>query len=300
MKSAARFLAVLAAMSAPVHAEVSADRHPDGSTTSYFVAAERGPWERLRPAVASADILNEQGDSAGDAWPIVFDNAPLARPEAVWSSSGQDSDVFSSRHDGSRWTERMRLSEESGADTVPALAVDQYGNRFVAWDRQRNGRHSVEFTALASDDSGQTPVKELSSRPRQGHSPSLATSEDGLTWVGYEEAVSANDSTVAVGIDRVTVPRNDDGSVRCSGEVPIDVARSRTFVTHRAAGDGSADARMNGESGEVWVTWIDSDHQVGYSQLIDGEFGSAQYRDYTDAGEIASVRAQIRQDILSP
>lgn len=298
MRVSACVLAFLAAAS--VRAEVSVDRHPDGSITAYFVPGSQGPWEPLRPEIATVDILNAQGDLVGDAWPIVFDNRALGRPEAVWASAGEDADIFSSHHDGEGWTERARLSQPSGADTLPNESTDKYGNRFVVWDRHRNGRHSVQFTALAGDDSGQTPVEEMSSRPRQGHAPCVAAADDGFVWVAYDEAVSPSDSTIAVAVDRVDVPRQGNGSVSCGGEVPIDIARSGTFVTHRAEADGSADARMNAEAGEVWVTWVDSAVNVGYSQLVDGAFGPIHYRGYSNPSEIPGIRAGIRNDIVGP
>lgn len=277
---------LLLALGAPVllafgalgaRAEVSVDRPVQGVVRAHFEPGARGPWQRVRADVLPTDLLNEHGDLNGDAWPVVQDNAGTGLPNVVWASVGDDADILFARHDGAGWSPALRLSEPHGADRLPALDSDDKGNRFVAWDRHRNTRHAVHFAAVAGDDSGRTSVVELSSRPRQGRLPSVIVDADGGVYVAYEEATSASDPTIAVAIDRIDVPRRSDGIVQCSGEIPIDVARVATFVTHLQGSSAVADVMLDDESGSIRVTWADSASETGASYLVDGMFTAPGY-----------------------
>lgn len=277
MRRSALVLQLLLVGAMAARAEVSVDRPGQGVVRAHFEPGTRGPWERVRAAVAPQDLLNENGDASGDGWPVVQDNAGTQRPNVVWATGGDDGDIVFSRHDGQAWTIPLRLSEAHGTDRLPALDSDGNGNRFVAWDRDRNGRHAVHFAAVAGDDSGQTSAVELSSRPRRGRLPSVVVGPAGIVYVAYEEAASAHDTTIAVAVDRVEVPRRSDGFVSCSGEIPIDVARVATFVTRLQGVGAVADVRLRDDAGLISVTWIDSATQTGTSLLVDDYFTPPEY-----------------------
>lgn len=287
-------LAALALACATVHAEVSVDRTPAG-IRPYFQPGVRGPWQRVRPEVAPPDILNELGDNRGDGWPVIRVNAGNALPDVVWPSA--DGEILYSRHDGTSWTVPLDLSRNSCVDAMPALTTDDFANRFVAWDHARsNDRHSVYFTALSGDVAGQTDVRELSSRPRQGRRPSLRVYLDDLVYVGYEEASGPSDDTPSVALDQVRVGRLPSGMVALGGAGTIDIARSCTIRTHLRAAQ-PAEVRVETEAGHLWITWIDSDTLLGWSEVTNGGCGPAHY-DPLDSLQPERARELVRFEIL--
>lgn len=287
-------LAALGLCCTAVRAEVSVDRTPTG-ISPYFQPGLRGPWQRVRPDVAPQDMLNEMGDTRGDGWPIIRVNAGNALPDVVWPSA--EGEILFSHHDGTSWTLPRNLSHNGCVDAMPALATDDFANRFVAWDHARsNDRHSVYFTALSGDRADQTDVRELSSRPRQGRRPSLRVYLDDLVYVGYEEASGPSDDTPSVALDQVHVGRLPSGVIALGGAGTIDIARSCTIRTHLRAAQ-SAEVRVEAEAGHLWMTWIDSDTSLGWSEVSNGGCGDTHYQPI-DGSQAERAREIVRFQVL--
>lgn len=279
-------------------AEVSVDREADGRVVLYFEPGPGGPWEVVREGLPEGDVLNPYGDSNGDSWPIAITNAATGQPDVVWSTGGEDREIYFSTHDGTSWSGPINLSESSGADELPSLAHDQYGNRFIAWTRSRQSRAYVEFTALRGDDGEQVSVKELSERHDDARRPALAVHADGNVYVAYEELRNGNDPVLYLAIDEVSPPRDAVGQLMDSGERPIDIARSVTFSTLGVVGQPLF-PQVHAEQGSLWVDWVDqAGVRLGYAELVGGEFTDPSYVSLEEYGSVDEARDAVRDEVL--
>lgn len=297
MNRAALTSLMLLLVAAPLSAEVSVTRESDGTARLFFATGPDGPWDQLRSEVAAPDLLNADGDLEGDSWPEMLVNPDSDLPDVVWSSGGDNREIMMSWHDGDAWQSAVNLSNSAGNDELPALAADEHGNRFVVWTRSRTSRDLVLFTALAGDDHSQTSVFELSERHDSARRAILGIDSIGDVYAVYEEAHNGNDPVMYLAIDRIEVDRDEDGYLSHSGESPIDIARSVTITT--AAETGAAlHPQVHVEGDHLWVDWIDSEGQLGWTELVDGAFTSTELVEIGEDGEDAA-RDEVRTQVLN-
>lgn len=288
-------LFVLAALSA--RAEVSVIRSSGGAVTPYFEPSTRGPWTSVRSGILAQDVLNPDGDLTTASWPIVYTNAAGGRPEVVWSTGGENGDIFFASHDGARWVTLAPVSEAAGLDSLPAVAVDQQGNRFISWHRSRNGRLSVFVNVVASD-FARGAGWELSARRNDARRPSLGVSPAGDLYVVYEEQDNSGNAPVSIAIDRVGFTRDTMGRVQCGGENSPVIARNRLFTTLLASRGAAADVRVHVENGTMWVDWVHQDGSLGWSRLNGTTFGDPGFETVDPAQGQEAARAQVRRTVL--
>jgi hypothetical protein len=286
-------------LAVPVSAEVSVTRLADGSVELFFEPGPGGPWESVREGVAEGDLLNPNGDVEGDSWPVTVIHPGTGRPDVVWSTGGEDREIYFSWHDGTAWRTPVNLSATNGADTLPALANDEHGNRFVVWNRERNSRDLVLVKALAGDDAAESSLFELSERHDTARRPVVAVHADGAAYVAYEEGHNGNDPVVYLALDEILIERDASGCLSDSGERPIDIARSATIVTEATPGD-ALHPEVHAESGKLWVDWLDGEGQLGWVELVDGAFTAKELVSIAEAGSEQAARADVRDQVLAP
>jgi hypothetical protein len=293
-------LAAAAALAAvPATAEVSVTRPAGGSVEFFFEPSATGPWGRVRPEVLTSDMLNPQGDARADGWPSTALRAD-GLPSVAYATAGDAGDVWLSWHDGVAWRPAVNVSHRSGADSGPTVVLDQWNNRFLAWNNARGSRMAVTFTGVRSDGTAQLGVSELTARQREGRRPSLAAF-DADVYVAYEEQANGNEDVPYIAIDRLIPPRNSDWSINCSGENTADLSRSATIRTCLTDRSLLADTQVNVESGSLWVTWIDNRTRVGWVELVTpGVFSAPAYRPYDPTLGPDSARDDIREQVLAP
>jgi hypothetical protein len=246
-------LSLLAATAA--RAEVSVDRVA-GEVKLFFAPGPDGPWQRVRAEVPANDVLNEQGDRRGDGWPALGVNAGTQLPEAAWSTGGQG-DIHFAAHSGAAWSSAVNLSQSpAAADDLVAFTSDLAGSRYFAWNRTRGERNSVLFAAVSHDGIRVDDPSDLSNRPRALSRPAIAVVGT-VVYVAYEEATSHSDNRPVVALDEIRLPRDQDDHLDMSGEIPVDIVRRCTYATHLDAGQ-PADVRLFFESGDLWLSWLDS------------------------------------------
>jgi len=278
-------------------AEVSVDRPVSGGVAPYFEVGATGPWGRVRTDLPPGDVLNEMGDGSGDGWPVVLANTGAGRVEAVWASGGEDREIFRSFHDGSSWSAPENLSAAVGIDNLPTAVTDEAGNVFVAWERERNGRHGVHFTAISPVD-GQVASAKLTPRFKRGRRP-VSASHDSFIWVASEEVEAATSSAyLSVVLDRIDVLRDAVGHVVDGGEDTIDVARRCSIQTHQASNSSSTAIKLHVEAGHIWMDWVDDTGSVGWVQRLDGAWSDPQYEGFDAVSGDAPARATVRDIVL--
>ncbi len=295
----ARAALAVVALSSPAVAEVSVTRLTGGSVELYFEPSPAGPWSRVRPEIVAGDILNLQGDGRGDSWPVRASNTVTGRPEIAWSTAGEAGEVHLAFHDGNMWIPARNVSNRQGADFLPSLALDAWGNRFVTWQNTRQGRVTVLYAGVRGDWTAQLSARELTSRQREGRRPSIGVHADGNVYIAYEEQLNGNEDVPYVGVDRIRPRRDTDGQLRCSGENGIDLSRTSTVRTALSDSSMVAETTVNVEAGRLWVTWIDSANRVGWIKLIgDGVFSEPAYRSFDPNFGPASALEAIRTEAL--
>lgn len=68
-------------------------------------------------------------------------------------------------------------------------------------------------------------------------------------------------------------------------------------ILRTTAYSGDVDSQIRNESGHLWVTWVDSGTQVGWSEYASGSWSSPAYESYSGS-TIATARARIRVHVL--
>jgi hypothetical protein len=142
----------------PLQAEVAAEVDPMGSylrTVVFTNASVNNPkiWSthRNRPSFVA---LNPDGDSNGDLFPVIVEDAArFNSPWVAWSRfNGEDYDLAWSRwNDG--WSEiRPVVSAfgSAGDDLDPTLSLDASGRPFLAWWRNEQGVGRVYVSVFLS------------------------------------------------------------------------------------------------------------------------------------------------------
>jgi len=292
----ARIAWALALLAAPALglAEVSVDRPAEGGVVPFFEPSPAGPWTVVRTGIPAGDVLNAGGDGTGDGWPVVLRNVGNGRVEAVWSSGGENREILRAYHDGSAWSASENLSAQVGVDHLPSASTDGAGNLFVAWERERNGRHAVFFTAT-SDVGDRVAVVEVTDRSRRGRRPALVLHDDDV-WIGSEELSNASDGTVKVVLDRISVMRDSVGHVVDGGEDTIDIARHVCTSTQLA--QPGAVVQLHSELGHLWMDWIDAAGVVGWVQQVGESWTDAAYEPFDPAAGDAAARLAVREQVL--
>jgi hypothetical protein len=175
---------------------------------------KRDVW---RPAVSmdgSGNVLvvwSEQRDGAFDLYERRFSpsGATWSEPTRLTKTSGTDTDVaLAKAPDGKVWmawqswengkaqirlgvvggqdTRSQRVSQGTGNEWSPAIAVDAKGNVFVAYDTYQAGNYDVHMSRFGPNGAaGETIV--VASSPRYEARPALAIDPRGRVWVAYEE-----------------------------------------------------------------------------------------------------------------
>jgi hypothetical protein len=112
-------------------------------------------------------------DSAGVVW-------------LAWQGWREDNyEILTARqHPTAGWSEPQRISSSRRNDWSPAIAADNQGQVYVAWDTYDRGNYDVQLRALNGGDGG--PVS-VANSPRFEARPHLYCDSQDRLWVAYEE-----------------------------------------------------------------------------------------------------------------
>lgn len=290
--------ALLGLAAASATAEVSVLRAEAGEVEPFFEPGREGPWGRVRSGIPVHDLLNETGDGRGDGWPVIHVNVASELPEVAWSSGGEDREIFFAVHDTAEWSRPLNLSMADGADEVPVLVSDENGNRYLAWQRLRNGRGSIFFAGMPAGPPRLVMPVRLSSQEDDARRPDLVTTEPGLAWIAYEEHQNGSDGVKDVVVERLDVPLDDTGLIQHGGLDTIDLARLVVVETAWPDAADDADARVHFEDDHLWVTWRHDATTIGFVEFDGGSFTEPSYRPHDEEAGPDEAREQIREEVL--
>jgi hypothetical protein len=106
------------------------------------------------------------------------------------------SDLFGRRYDGAKLGPVERLTNAPGSDAAPALAVDQSGDLWLAWEAFRDGRFDIHARKRAAGTWG--AVRRVTNHPASDSQPSLAVDAAGrafVAWMSRRDAEVGDENT---------------------------------------------------------------------------------------------------------
>jgi hypothetical protein len=169
------------------------------------------------------------------------------------------------------------ISTEPGLD--PRLAIAGDGDSLVVW--WTDAARDKVYCRIRDEASGAWGAERWISDPQvDSRSPEIIY-EGGAAWVAYEADNGPSLSVIAM-------------SIIDSPEPIPQVLATTTFT-------GNVDVLIHGDEGEVWVTWVDSSTEVGWSayEPATETWSGAQFQSYVGIGT-AAARQAIRVAVLGP
>lgn len=217
---------------------------------------------------------------AGSGGWYIVSNPIDNNPEAVWSAKGDSDASYEIRYsylDRTEWISSTTLTSDSVDDYDPNLVFDSNGNRKVIWWADEDYDRIKYSASPASGGSWSDPI--IVSNPSENcRYPSIVVHESKV-HISYERINSSGDRSVLTSSEEGLTPWPEN----------------HVALTQRTA---NLLTRMHSVAGHLWVDWIDSDSDIGYSQFIGGTWESPQYESYSGEDDIVDARQRIRQAIV--
>jgi hypothetical protein len=199
--------------------------------------------------------------------------------DPVWSGSNYDiSYVVYSGIQSSPDIETV--SSDPLDDRRPRLAHAPSGDSWVTWWRD-DDTDRVLVRKRTHSSGAWSSERTLSDTDEHSRNPFIV--HDGSqTWVVYEEDDAA-------GTDIIVAVITDEPD-------PIEI---RTVAT--TDHDGAVDVMAHTDSGQLWVTWIDSSTEVGWSKYDEATetWSLPVYESYA-SDHVTAARLRIRETVLGP
>lgn len=205
-------------------------------------------------------------------------NGYIEIADSAWEGSRYNIRHITDPGDGSP-LEVITLSGHPADDLSPRIEISSAGDTWVVWCRdQSTGRVLVRKKTYSTG--SWSSERTVSSSNESSRNPEVV--HDGTdVWVAYEY-----DSALGTSVGVSIIEDEPD---------PID---ARTEVGTTTYG-GDLDVLIRFGSGNLWVTWIDSDTHVGWSEYDYGAAGwsAAEFESYAN-DDVDAARSRIRTTVL--
>lgn len=222
----------------------------------------------MAPAVLGVDPQDAELNSQ---------NGAIESVVSVWNGSEYDVQ-FVSDPGGTDPPDVDLIVTPSVDDLDPKIAIDGTGHRWVVW--WRNGSPSSVLVTDRSVTGTSWSSPETLSDPGDDASSPIITIHDSDPFVAFEiDASSGTDIAVTGGTGPDPWPER--------------------IIVANTGNAGDLDMRWHSESGELWLTWIDSSTQVGYVvyDAATDTWSVAAYESYTN--DPSTARDAIRDAVLN-
>ena len=172
----------------------------------------------------------------------------------------------------------VNVTSNSSPDSSPRIAICTDGLSGVAWWRDA----SVDTVFIRTRDAvtqtwtSETAVSDTSADARN---PAIVTDGSDL-WVAYEADAGGGDTSI---------------EVRLIQDDPVPIVTLAPSVSF----GGDIDTLIHFEQGELWVTWVDSSSDVGWSAYDSATdtWSTADYESYS-ADSVADARGRVQTTVL--
>lgn len=169
------------------------------------------------------------------------------------------------------------VATSSSDDLGPKIAISSSGDTYIAWWRDGSTRKVFTRRHVYGTNTWDNEIQ-VSQSSQSARKPSVG--HDGTTaWVAYEFVGTGGATSIAC------------GSIEDSPD-PFPTIASTTY-------GGALKVQVNAESGNLWVTWVDSSSQVGWSEYNYGNatWGSVGHESYA-SDSVTAARGRIRTTVL--
>ncbi len=220
---------------------------------------------------------------------VVFASEP---PDSAVNPSTGAVETADSPLDGSAFKVRHTINPGQGqkaivfdvaidplGDPEPRLAIGRNGDTWVTW-WSRTSPSRVMIRKRTHQTGTWSEPRIVSGIDESGAHPRIA-SDGSRPWVAY---LAASVEGTAIEVLQII----DDG--------PDPFGPAGVAVTGYS---GDVDLQLTAEGGQLWVTWIDSESEVGWCRYDreSGRWGSPQHETYTTDG-VAAACSRIRAAVL--
>jgi hypothetical protein len=193
-----------------------------------------------------------------------------------------DGDDYDVRHvitvEGNPTRAVTTLSTDSRDDLGPRLAISGSGDSWVVWWREGETDEVIMRKRTHTTDTWSDELR-ISDKSESSRSPEIV--HDGKNaWVAFE-LDDAGDIVIAVSV---------------IGDDPNPVG-SRMYVSATDYAE-DCDTLIHNEDGHLWVTWVDSSTEVGWSEYdyASESWNAAGYESYS-SDSIEDARERIRDGL---
>lgn len=237
----------------------------------------RTPRE-VRYLAALVVAVHLSSASAVDSWSIAT-NPHSSTTEAVWGSPGggeSSPGVFFASLVNNAWSASTELGSSFHEGSLPALGHTASGDRKVVWGTAESIPRILLRSQAYAGGSWSSDV--VVSDPDVGAiNPSLRMVGN-TAYVAYESVGSSERALAVSQID-------PGGGVE------------RVYVATSTAA-GTAAPILHYVDSTLWLDWIDSDTEIGYCAIVDGEPGAISYESYSGSSDIADARGRVQDYVL--
>ena len=171
------------------------------------------------------------------------------------------------------------LLTAGASDHDPRIAIRPDGQAWVAWWRD-GGSDEVLERHRDPQTGDWSPARRLSAADASSRNPEI------VHW----------GATTAVAFE-VAAPDGTSVAVLFADDTPDPIGSPTVLDTTDHAGD--LDVLIHAESGRLWVTWVASATDVGWSRYVDGVWTAAEMAS-SASDSVASARSRIRAEVLGP
>jgi len=234
---------------------------------------------RVRTIVAAAFVVSSAGAIGASEPPDLELNPVTGFVESVdiaEQSGDRVRHVVDEGQAGSRTA--TLISAASGAS--PRIAISGDGDSWVVWWRD-SSTDEVRYTYFDSSTGTWNAEAVISESDEDSRYPELVHHAS-TTWVAFEAEDGSGDTIIAV-----------TGVIDSPEPFGTRVAIASTDFS------GELDVQIQTASGHLWVTWVDSASEVGWSEYdpVSGTWDSPDYEDYTGS-TVKAARESIQAEIV--
>jgi hypothetical protein len=196
--------------------------------------------------------------------------------DAAWYGNNYNVRYTATTIDGAQTTSYF-LTTHTANDVDPRIAIAANGDTAVVWWRDLAA--DTVLYRKQSFTTGLWSAERLAGTAGQSNSHPRVNYANGKFWVAFQIQNPKNRSVAAQVID--------------------DTPEPITAIVATTTFSGDLDIRLHAESGHLWLTWIDSNSYVGYSEYIYGsQYWAIPAREPFSAGGVLAALARVRSRIL--
>lgn len=226
-------------------------------------------------------------------------NPATGYPAAAWSADdfpGKNLEIAYSVFDGTAWSEPEQVSR-SGHDCVnPAFAFDNDGNVFLLY-QWKGPFDAVYFTSKAYGGTKWNPSIRVTSE-RSNFANPTAKILNTVLYIAFEEVHPSDFRDLH--ILRISELLELIGGGVGELAEPVDFDEWFEKIKVKTANSGDILPLLHSKAGKLWIDWIDSPYELGWTKKLDDDLWAAPYyKSYSSQEEIPSVRREIEEEALS-